>query len=44
MTPILRDLKTTGGGEPAGAPTFSQLQTLAVGRERKKWLGVSISF
>jgi hypothetical protein len=20
MTPILRDLKTTGGGEPAGAP------------------------
>ena len=44
MTPILSDLKTTGGGEPAGARDLvSQTAMPAIGRERKKWPGVSIT-
>ena len=44
MTPILSDLKTTAAANPLEPRTFSQTATPAIGRERKKWPGVSISF
>ena len=44
MTPILSDLKTTRGDDPAGVHDLvSQTRMPAIGRERKKWPGVSIT-